>query len=231
MVEHLNNESSIKLKSTGEKSYTATAGTIATSIPLLLTPQCTQITTIKNIQSMSDEQYISFNSKVKLFNDELSITTTTRTKFALIEKIPDVVACDYIQIAQEPTIVAVITSIGLVEQRCICAKCYSADVQCNDKTIKCITCKSRSLYLEQSVEQKQMKLNAMDTNQKVFEFIVKASQIQTLLQESNHHELCENDLIENENVLLALSSINIVINFNPKTRNINTIALNNINNN
>ncbi|CAF3372000.1 unnamed protein product [Rotaria socialis] len=207
MVEHLNNESSIKLKSTGEKSYTATAGTIATSIPLLLTPQCTQITTIKNIQSMSDEQ------------------------FALIEKIPDVVACDYIQIAQEPTIVAVITSIGLVEQRCICAKCYSADVQCNDKTIKCITCKSRSLYLEQSVEQKQMKLNAMDTNQKVFEFIVKASQIQTLLQESNHHELCENDLIENENVLLALSSINIVINFNPKTRNINTIALNNINNN
>ncbi|CAF3802389.1 unnamed protein product [Rotaria socialis] len=210
MVEHLNNESSInlnKLKSTGEKSYTATAGTIATSIPLLLTPQCTQITTIKNIQSMSDEQ------------------------FALIEKIPDVVACDYIQIAQEPTIVAVITSIGLVEQRCICAKCYSADVQCNDKTIKCITCKSRSLYLEQSVKQKQMKLNAMDTNQKVFEFIVKASQIQTLLQESNHHELCENDLIENENVLLALSSINIVINFNPKTRNINTIALNNINNN
>ncbi|CAF3729132.1 unnamed protein product [Rotaria socialis] len=140
-------------------------------------------------------------------------------------------ACNSIQIARESAIVAVIASIGLIEQRCVCPTCYSTNVECNDKTIKCIACKSRSLYIKHSVEQKQMKLNVIDTNQKTFEFVVKKSQIEALLEESNHHELYQNDLIEHENVLLALSSINILINFNPKTMNINAIALNNIDNN
>ncbi|CAM4919227.1 unnamed protein product [Rotaria socialis] len=259
MIEYLNNESSIrlnKLKCSGEKTYTATAETIGTPIDLSLTPLCTQITTIKNIQSMSDEEYISFNckildigsdevvvfnnaqkrvqklkrTKVKIFNDELSITTTTHTKFEPIEDITDVMAYDSIQILQESAIAGVITSIGLIEHRSICPKCYSTDIECNDKTIKCIACKSRSLYVKQSVEQKEMKLNVIDANQKRFEFIVKTSQIQALLEESNHQELCHNDLVENEDVLLALSSINVFVNFNPKTMHINTIVLNNIDN-
>ncbi|CAF2086259.1 unnamed protein product [Rotaria magnacalcarata] len=292
MMEYLNNESSIrlnKLKCSGEKTYTATAETIGTPIDLSLTPLCTQITTIKNIQSMSDEEYISFNckildigsdevvvfnnaqkrvqklkrstvvadktdfinmniwennfdsikkdqcyliklAKVKIFNDELSITTTTHTKFEPIEDITDVMAYDSIQILQESAIAGVITSIGLIEHRSICPKCYSTDIECNDKTIKCIACKSRSLYVKQSVEQKEMKLNVIDANQKRFEFIVKTSQIQALLEESNHQELCHNDLVENEDVLLALSSINVFVNFNPKTMHINTIVLNNIDN-
>ncbi|CAF2108960.1 unnamed protein product [Rotaria magnacalcarata] len=136
--------------------------------------------------------------------------------------------CNSIQIIQELTIVAVITSIGLIEQRYICSKCYSANVECNDKTIKYIVCKSRSLYIKYSVGQKQMKLNVININQKTFKLFVKTSQIEALLEESNHHERCQNDLIEDENFLFPLSSINILINFNPKTMNINTIALNNI---
>ncbi|CAF4539330.1 unnamed protein product, partial [Rotaria magnacalcarata] len=71
-------------------------------------------------------------------------------------------AYDSIQILQESAIAGVITSIGLIEHRSICPKRYSTDIECNDKTIKCIACKSRSLYVKQSVEQKEMKLNVID---------------------------------------------------------------------
>ncbi|CAM4987829.1 unnamed protein product [Rotaria socialis] len=171
-----------------------------------------------NFDSIKKDQcYLIKLAKVKIFNDELSITTTTHTKFEPIEDIPDVMGCNSIQIIQESTIVGVISSIGLIEQRCICPKCYSSNVECNNKTVRCIACKSKSLYIKHSVEQKQMKLNVIDTNQKTFAFVIKTSQIEALLEECNHHELCQNDLIEDENVLLALSLINILINFNPKT--------------
>ncbi|CAF4639998.1 unnamed protein product, partial [Rotaria sp. Silwood2] len=50
------------------------------------------------------------------------------------------------------------------------------------------------------------------------------STLQVLLQESNREQLCQNDLVEDENVLPVLSSMNVVIHFNPKTIHINTIA-------
>ncbi|CAF3487305.1 unnamed protein product, partial [Rotaria sp. Silwood2] len=105
-----------------------------------------------------------------------------------------------------------------------CQKCYSTDVEYNDKTMNCITCKSRSLYLKVSIQQNEIKLNVTDMSHNIFEFIVERSTLQVLLQESNREQLCQNDLVEDENVLPVLSSMNVVIHFNPKTIHINTIA-------
>jgi len=51
-----------------------------------------------------------------------------------------------------------------------------------------------------------------------------------LLQQCDHGELCEEDLIENEDVLLALSSINVCVNFDAKKKHINSIVMNDIEN-
>lgn len=65
--EYLNNQNSVrlnKLKLNGDNTYITTNETIPTPKLLSLIPLCTQITTIKNIQSMSDGEYISFTSKI-----------------------------------------------------------------------------------------------------------------------------------------------------------------------
>ncbi|CAF3469656.1 unnamed protein product [Rotaria sp. Silwood1] len=134
----------------------------------------------------------------------------------------------FFNIVQDSSISGAITSIGLIEQPCLCPKCYSTDFEWQGKTIKCITCKSRSLYLQDSTQQNQIKLNVTDINHNMFEFIIERSTFQASLQQSNHEQLCQNDLLEDEDVLLALSSMNVLINFNPKTIHIHTIALNNI---
>lgn len=67
MAEYLNNQNGVrlnKLKLNGDNTYVATNETIPTPKPLSLTPLCTQITTIKNIESMSDGEYISFTCKI-----------------------------------------------------------------------------------------------------------------------------------------------------------------------
>ncbi|CAF4849034.1 unnamed protein product [Rotaria sp. Silwood1] len=176
---------------------------------------------------VNDQCYLIKLAKVKIFNDEIFVTTTTHTIFESIDNIADVVSCDFLNIIQESSITGTITSMGLIEQPCLCPKCYSSDVECHGKTIKCITCKSRSLYLQDSTQQNQIKLNVTDIYH-MFEFIIERSKIQVLLQQSNHEQLCQNDLLEDEDVLLALSSMNVFINFYPKTMHINTIALNNI---
>ncbi len=67
-----------------------------------------------------------------------------------------------------------------------------------------------------SVDQNEIKLTVMDSDENVFELIVDISKIRVLLQQCDHVELCEEDLIENEDVLLALSSINVWVNFGAK---------------
>ena len=61
MREYFNSQNAVrlnKLKLNGDNTYVATNETIPTPKLLALTPLCTQITTIKNIESMSDGEYI-----------------------------------------------------------------------------------------------------------------------------------------------------------------------------
>ncbi|CAF1368412.1 unnamed protein product [Rotaria magnacalcarata] len=293
MGEYLNNQKGVKLnklKFNGDNTYIATNETIATEKLLSLTPLCTQITTIKNIESMSDGEYTSFTckiigigpdetiffnngpkriqklkraiivadktdsinmniwenhfnlikqdqsyiiklAKVKIYNDDISITTTTHSTYEPIEDIGSVNCSDSAHIAHESAISGVITSIGLLEQRCSCPKCYSTDVECNDKTIKCITCKSRSLYVKDPIKPNKIKVNILDSHQNIIELIVDTCNIEALLERCNRTELIEGDLVEQEAVLLALSSIKVFVNFNPKNMHINSIVLNNIEDN
>ncbi|CAF3474995.1 unnamed protein product, partial [Rotaria sp. Silwood2] len=149
-----------------------------------------------------DQYYLIELAKVKIFNDEMPVTMTTPTTFEPIENIGDVVSCDFINIVQDSLIAGIITAIEVIEQPCLCPKCYSTDVEYNGKTIKCITCKSRSLHLKDSIHQNEIKLNVTDINHNIFEFIVERSKVQVLLQESNHEQLCRNDLVEDEDILV-----------------------------
>lgn len=148
-----------------------------------------------------------------------------------IEDIGTINCSDSLQISNESAITGVITSIGVVEERYSCPKCYSTDIEYNDKTIKCITCKSRSLYVKDSVKPKQINLNIIDRDQNSTELIVDSSKIETLLERCNRLDLCEGDLVEQEAVLLALSSINVFVNFNRKNMHVNSIVLNDIDDN
>ncbi|CAF4238298.1 unnamed protein product, partial [Adineta steineri] len=116
--------------------------------------------------------------------------------------------CDSNQnLSSESTKIGIITSFGLVDEGFYCPKYYSTDIDRNDKTIRCSTCKLRS--------------------QNSFEFIVDTSQTTALLQECNLSEVSAQDLIEQESVLLVLASITVVINFNPINKHITNIAINN----
>ncbi|CAF1297556.1 unnamed protein product [Adineta steineri] len=201
IIEYLNNQNGIKLnklKFNGDNMYTASNETIAAPKVVTFTPTCTQISTINDIQSMSDGQYVSFMCKI----------------------------IDIGPLSYESTIIGIITSIGLVDETFNCPECYSTDIERNDKTIRCNACKSRSLYLKQS-NQNQIQLNVTDVKQNTFEFIVDTPKIITLLQECNHQQLPTQDLIEQESVLLVLSSITVVVNFNPINKHITNIAINN----
>lgn len=113
---------------------------------------------------------------------------------------------------------------------CACPKCYSNDVVCSDKTIRCLQCKSRSLNLINNVEQNKIKLNIIDIYEKEFQLIVNIQKIRDLLEECDHKELSQKDLIEEENILLVLSLVKVCIVFNSKNNHINTISINHINN-
>ncbi|CAF1401823.1 unnamed protein product [Adineta steineri] len=67
IIEYLNNQNGIKLnklKFSGDNMYTASNETIAAPKVVTFTPTCTQISTINDIQSMSDGQYVSLMCKI-----------------------------------------------------------------------------------------------------------------------------------------------------------------------
>ncbi|CAF1364774.1 unnamed protein product [Adineta steineri] len=236
MIEFLNNQNGMKLnelKFNDDNMYTATNQTIVAPKLVSFTPSCIQLFTINDIESMSGGQYVSFickiidwSSKVKIFNNEASITTTTHTTFESVEDIGDINCSDTVLLSTESIIIGMITSIGLVEETFNCPKCYSTNIERNNKTIKCNTCQSRSLFINSSMNQNQIKLNITDLNQNTFELIVDTSKIKSLLQECNHQEVSIQDLIEQESVLLILSSITIHVNFNPINKHITNIVIN-----
>ena len=58
-----------------------------------------------------------------------------------------------------------------------------------------------------TTDQSKIKLNIMDIAQNTYQLVIEKVKIGVLLRESNHQELCTSDLIEEENVLVVVSSL------------------------
>jgi hypothetical protein len=82
--------------------------------------------------------------------------------------------------------------------------------------------------LKKSINQNELKLNIIDVDKNLLDFIVDMSKIRALLEQCDHKELCEKDLFEQEEFLLFLSSINVFVNFNVENKRINSIMISNI---
>lgn len=78
------------------------------------------------------------------------------------------------------------------------------------------------------MDQNKIKINIMNIHKNIFEFIVDTEKIRTFLEQSGYEQLAKVDLIENEDVLLVLSSMNIQVKFNPKNKNIIDIMINDV---
>lgn len=67
LIEYFNNKNGVilnKLKSNGDHSYIATYETTTSLKHLSFTPSCLELSSIENIKSMSDGQYVSFTCKI-----------------------------------------------------------------------------------------------------------------------------------------------------------------------
>jgi hypothetical protein len=146
-------------------------------------------------------------------------------RFDRIEDVGKTNCSDSTLISHESTLTGAITSIALVEKQCACPACYSTNIECNDKTIKCSSCKSRFLYVANGFDQDKLKLSITNIGQTAVQFTTDVEKVRALSNQSNHRELLETDLIENKDVLIALSSMNVSVRFNTKTKHIITIEI------
>ena len=169
------------------------------------------------LRSRDDTWAMSTLCQEKISNDTC--------RFDRIEDIGATNCSDSTLISYESTLTGAITSIALVDKQCACPTCYSTNVVCNEKTIKCNSCKSRSLYVANGFDRERLKLNITNMGGSTVEFTVDVEKVRALLNQSNHRELSETDLIENEDVLIALSSMNVSVCFNTKTKHISTIVI------
>jgi len=119
--------------------------------------------------------------------------------------------------------------MGLVEEKLICPKCYSKEIETSDKSIKCNRCKTRSI-MKKDVQENRIKLTIDTRNNESVEVITEKEKLKQLLHESNHQHLFEEDLVENESILLVLSSISLSVTFNSKNKNLTHIQIYQIDN-
>ena len=139
-------------------------------------------------------------------------------------------SADLAPIASKQTIIGKITSIGTVDEQFKCTKCYSANVRRGDQTIKCLACYTRSLCIGSNVSQNKIKLDISDRCGETFQCISDVSNIRLLLEQLDRNELSAEDFIEEESVLLVLSSVTVSVTFSPKDKHINTIVIDNAEN-
>lgn len=92
-------------------------------------------------------------------------------------------------------VVGKITSIGPLNERITCHKCYSLNVTRENQTVKCDSWKPRSLYSHYDPSQNEIKVDIIDQSGNLFELTVSVSNIHLLLKEMNRTDLCEQDLI------------------------------------
>ncbi|CAF3624081.1 unnamed protein product [Rotaria socialis] len=234
MVEHLNNQHGVKLnklKFNGDNAYIATSETIATPKVLSFAPLCTQITTIKNIESMTDGEYLSLTCKIiDVGLDETAFFNNGQKRVQKLKRtaiVADKTDSINMNIWEN--------QFNLIEKdlsyiiKLAKVKIFNDDISITTTTHT--ICKSRSLFIKQSIQKTKIKLNLNDVNRNMFEFIADTLKVQALLERCSHPDLSRVDLVEQEDVLLALSSMNVLVNFNPTNMHINTIVLNNVENN
>ena len=145
-------------------------------------------------------------------------------RFEPIKDIGEIKSLEGNRAALENTIPGTITSIALVQEVCACPKCYSVNVDCNEKTIKCNDCKSRSLHVKNDFDRSRVKLTVIDTEKNAVDLTIDVDEIQTLLKDDNRNELSQKYLVEEEEVLIALFSMNVAVSFNTKNKHITSIA-------
>ncbi len=109
--------------------------------------------------------------------------------------------------------------MGLMEDKLICPKFYSKEIETTDKSIKCKQCKTRSI-IKKDVQQNRIKLSINTLTNQSVAVITEKEKLKDLLQQSNNRDLSEEDVLENESVLLLLSSINLSVTFNSKNKNL-----------
>ena len=150
------------------------------------------------------------------------------SRFEASEDIKVVDCPNYTLASHELTVTGVIASIGEYEEREIYPICHSTDVEIHEKSIKCVKCKSRTISSMKTTDQSKIKLNIMGIAQNTFELVIDKVKIGVLLQECNHQELSTSDLIEEENVLVVLSSLRACAKYNPKSKHVIDITLNKV---
>jgi Zn finger protein HypA/HybF involved in hydrogenase expression len=64
-----------------------------------------------------------------------------------------------------------ITSLGPIEQNLSCLNCHSNEIENNGKTIKCLACKTRSIKIEQKIDENKIKFNIIDINGNIFDIV------------------------------------------------------------
>ncbi|CAF1454673.1 unnamed protein product [Adineta ricciae] len=158
--------------------------------------------------------------KTKTFNNEISLTTTVYTTFEEIKDLGPIECTDLPSISNNLTISGFITSIGFSETNLTCPKCFSNQVETTEKTIKCLTCKTRSILSKQDDDHKKIKTTISTESRQSFDLITELSKIKVLLEQLDHSELCQRDLVEDEEVIIILTSNPVSVNFNVRTNNI-----------
>lgn len=147
-------------------------------------------------------------------------------RFEPINDIGDIACSNVIPITYETMIIGNIISLGLIEESLRCPNCYSHEIESNEKTIKCLACKSRSINTKQNIDQNRIKMNVMDINGNTSDVVGATSEIRKLLKQCNQEELSNSDLIENEQILIFLSNVQVRIRINSKTKHLIDIMKN-----
>jgi primase-polymerase (primpol)-like protein len=124
----------------------------------------------------------------------------------------------------DSNVIGNIISMGLMEEKLICPKCYSKDIETTDKSIKSKQCKTRSI-IKKDVQDNRIKLTINTLTNQSVEVITEKEKLKHLLQESNNQDLCGEDLLENGSNLLLLSSINLSVTFNSRNKNLTDIQI------
>ncbi|CAF1197013.1 unnamed protein product [Adineta ricciae] len=166
-------------------------------------------------------------AKVKFFNNEASVTTISSTTFEEINDIGDVQTSEIVEFDHDINVLGSIVSIGLIEQQPVCSKCYSKSVEITERTLKCNRCKTRYI-MKNDAQENRLKLTINTSDDKSVELIIEKQKIKQLLEQCNHTHLSEEDLLENESVLLTLSSISLSIKYNSKNKTVINIEIHNI---
>ena len=78
--------------------------------------------------------------------------------------------------------------------------------------------------MKNDFDRNKVKLTVIDTEKNAVDLTIDVDKIQTLLKNNNRNELSQKDLVEEEEVLIALSSMNVSVSFNTKNKHITSIA-------